>query len=201
MHSNFLEIAMQALDELPLSGIDRFQHPAIRKLQRLAHLLRAVSAAYAIWVLWNILSWWLDADKVTRNFGNFINRDLSATAASQRLAAMALDLISWALLVLAVVHCWKFMRYLSQPSRWSSAAARHISLCAWFAIACETLSQLSRPVQSYLLTLHLPMAEQVWKWNFRPMDLLAVLLCLSLLMFAYVFTWTMEVAEENRSFV
>ena len=192
---------MQTLNELPQSGLDALQHPAIRKLQRLTYLLRAASVGYAAWVLWNILNWWLDADKVAKYFGEYIHRDLSALAATQRYAALALDLIAWTLLLLAVVQCWRFLRYLGQPARWSSAAARHIALCAWLAVACEGITQLSRPAKSFVLTLHLPAAEQVWKWNFLNMDLLAVLFCLSLLMFAYVFTWTMEVAEENRSFV
>lgn len=192
---------MQKFTNPSLPDTDEYQPPAIQKLQRLAYLMRLISAGYAAWVLWDILSWWLDADKVTRNFGNFINRDLSATTAAQIFAALGLDLIAWTLLLLAVVHCWKFLHYLSQPARWSDAASRHISLCAWFAIACEGLTVLSPPVQSFLLSAHLAVAEQVWKWNFRTVDLLAVLFCLSLLMFAYVFTWTMEVAEENRSFV
>ncbi len=192
---------MHALNELPQSGTNALQHPALRKLQRLAHLIRAVSTAYAAWVLWNILNWWLDADKVAKYFGASINRDLSSMAASQRFAALTLDLIAWTLLLLAVLQCWKFLHYLSQPERWSGAAARHISLCAWFAISSEVFTQLSRPIQSFFLTMHLPVADQVWKFRFQNGDLLAVLFCLSLLLFAYVFTWTMEVAEENRSFV
>jgi hypothetical protein len=163
--------------------------------------MRVVSAAYAAWVLWNVLNWWLDDERVKRYFGDFIHRDLSALAAIQRYAALALDLMVWALLLLAVVYCWRFLYDLSQPTRWSSTAARHISRCAWFAISTEVFTQLSRPVQSFLLTAHLSAAEQVWQWRFQNMDLLAVLFCLLLLMFAYVFAWTMEVAEENRSFV
>jgi hypothetical protein len=192
---------MQAIAKLPQSGTEARQHPAIRKLQRLAYLLRAASAGYAVWVLWNILNWWLDSDKVKHYFGDFVQRDLSALGASQRFAALALDLIAWTLLLLAVVHCWRFLNELGQPARWGGTAARHISRCAWFAMACEALSLVSRPVKSFLLTAHLPGADQVWKWNLLPMDLLVVLFCLSRLMFAYVFTWTMEVAEENRSFV
>jgi hypothetical protein len=52
-----------------------------------------------------------------------------------------------------------------------------------------------------LVTSHLSNYEQVWQWRFQQFDLLAVLFCLVLLMFAYAFTWTMELAEENRSFV
>jgi hypothetical protein len=192
---------MQTLNALPQRSADADQNPAIRKLQRVSHLLRATSAVYAAWVLWNILNWWLDADRVKHYFGDFIHRDLSALAAPQRYGALALDLVAWALLLMAVVHCWRFLNYLGQPARWSSTAARHIALCAWFAIAGEVFTQLSRPVQSFLLTAHLSAAEQVWQWRFQNVDLLAVLFCLMLLMFAYVFTWTMELAEENRSFV
>ena len=186
----------------PTSGRNGSElHPAMRKLQRLAHLVRLASAGYAAWVLWNILNWWLDADKVITLFGKFIERDLSALAASQRLAALGLDLIAWALLVLAVLQCWRFLRCVDQTTPWNAAAAKHLSQCAWFAIACETTSLLLRPVKSFLLTAHLPAAEQVWRWDLRSQDLQGVLFCLSLLMFAYVFTWTMELAEENRSFV
>jgi hypothetical protein len=182
------------------SDLDSSQTPALRKLRRLAHLLRAVSAGYACWVLWGILTWWLDAEKVQRNFSSYLGRDLSAMAASQRYGALALDLLAWLLLLAAVVYCWKFLRCLSLPHRLREAA-KHISLCAWYAIACETFTELSRPVQSFLLTMHLPATEQLWKWSFRNVDLLAILFCLALLMFAYVFAWTMELAEENRSFV
>ena len=182
------------------SDLDSSQTPALRKLRRLAHLLRAVSAGYACWVLWGILTWWLDAEKVQRNFSSYLGRDLSAMAASQRYGALALDLLAWLLLVAAVVYCWKFLRCLSVPHRLREAA-KHISLCAWYAIACETFTELSRPVQSFLVTSHLSNYEQVWQWRFQQFDLLAVLFCLVLLMFAYAFTWTMELAEENRSFV
>ena len=182
------------------SDLDAPRTPALHKLRRLAYLLRAVSAGYACWVLWRILTWWLDAEKIQRNFSSYLGRDLSATAASQRYAALALDLLAWLLLFVAVVYCWKFLHCLSLPHRLREAA-KHISLCAWYASACETFTELSRPVQSFLLTMHLPAAEQLWKWSFLNVDLLAILFCLALLMFAYVFSWTMELAEENRSFV
>ena len=174
---------------------------ALRKLQRLAMLMRLASAGYAAWVLWNMLSWWLDADKVQLLFGRFLARDLSGVSAYQRMGALGLDLIAWLLLLVAVVHCWKFLRWVGQTAPLGAEAAMHLSRCAWFAIACQACSQLFRPLQSYLLTAHLPLAEQVWRWNVRSVDLQSVLFCMALLMFAYVFTWTTELAEENRGFV
>ena len=184
-----------------LLSTNEAQHPSIRKLQGIAILMRAASAGYAAWVLWNILNWWLDSPMVVRNFGNFVHRDLTGLGAGQRFGALALDLIAWTLLLLSVVQCWKFLHDLSRPMRWNHIAAGHITRCAWFALACEVMTLLSRPLQSFLITAHLPIAEHVWKWSFRAVDLQAVLFCLALLMFAYVFTWTMELVEENRSFI
>jgi hypothetical protein len=192
---------MQAIEELPQSGTEAYQHPALRKLQRLTHLMRLLSAGYAAWVLWNILSWRLDTERMLKGYGNYLERDLHAAAIWQQFASLALDLGTWALLLMAVVQCWMFLRHVSPPLTSFNRAAHHLSRCAWFATACQAISLLVRPLQSYLLTFHLAAGEQVWKWMFRPQDLLSILFCLALLMFAYIFTWTLELAEENRSFV
>jgi hypothetical protein len=68
-------------------------------------------------------------------------------------------------------------------------------------LACEALSVLSRPLQSYLLTLHLEPANRQWRWAFHSADVQSVILCLALVIFALMYAWTLEVAEENRSFV
>jgi hypothetical protein len=183
-----------------VGDLDASQSPALRKLRLLSHLLRAVSAGYAVWVLWRIVTWWLDADKVRRGYSSSLDRDLSGIADWQRYAALAVDSVAWVLLAMAVAHCWKFLNFLTQATRWNEAS-RQITHCAWLAIACETITELTRPVQSLLMTIHLSANEQVWKWNFRTVDMLAILFCVALLMFAYVFAWTVEIAEENRSFV
>jgi len=192
---------MQAIEELPQSGTEAHPHPALRKLLRLAHLMRQLSAVFAIWVLVNILTWWLNADLVTLNFGRYLERDLSAATSIQRMGAIALDLIAWALLVMALVHFWTFLNRVCQPTRTLKEASIHLSRGAWFGVSCEAVTELCRPIQSFLMTAHLPWTDQVWKWRFGVNDLMAILLCLSLLMLAYVFTWTIELAEENRSFV
>ena len=64
-----------------------------------------------------MLSWWLDADKVTRNFGNFISRDLSTMDPLQRYGALGLDLIAWCFLLMAVVQCWQFLTHWSASAR------------------------------------------------------------------------------------
>ncbi len=171
------------------------------KLRRLAQLMRVLSAAYAAWVLWRIVSWWTDADLVKQGMGHYLKLDLSGLAASQRMTAMGLDLLVWLLLLVAVVYCWKLLACLLKDKGFTETAAHNLMQCAWWALACQTFSVLSRPLHTWFLTWHLPAAEQVFRWRFAASDLQGVLLCLALLMFAYLFSWVLEVAEENRGFV
>lgn len=171
------------------------------KLRRLAQLMRVLSTAYAAWVLWRIVDWWTNAELVKRGMGHYLNLDLSGLASSQRMAAMGLDLLVWLLLLVAVVYCWKLQTCLLKDQGFTEAAAHNLMQCAWWALGCQTLTVLSRPIHTWLLTWHLPAAEQVFRWRFDASDLQGLLLCLVLLMFAFLFSWVLEVAEENRGFV
>lgn len=171
------------------------------KIHRLAHLMRVLSGAYAVWVLWRVIDWWGNAEQVKRLMGNDLKVDLSGLANSQRMVAMGIDLLVWLTLLAAVMCCWRLLGCLLKDQGFTETAARHLMRCAWFSVVCQTLSVLSRPLHSWCLTWHLPAAEQVFRWRFGATDLQGVLFCLALLMFAYLFTWVLEVAEENRGFV
>ena len=171
------------------------------KLRLTAQGMRWLSAGYAAWVLWQVLSWWLDADRVSRLMGNFLQRDLSGMEVWQRMGALSLDLMAWALLLAAVVYGWRFLGSLHESVNFSELSAQQFMRCAQLAIACQALTLLSRPVQSYLLTAHLPSADQMFQWQFRPHDLQSILLCLALLMFALIYAWALDIAEENKRFV
>jgi hypothetical protein len=79
--------------------------------------------------------------------------------------------------------------------------ARLLAWAGWFGALSQFLSFLIRPMQSYLMTAHLAASEQVFKWAFYPQDILSTLLCGVILCFAYLITWAVDVAEENRAFV
>jgi hypothetical protein len=171
------------------------------KLRLTAQGLRLLSAAYAAWVLWKILSWWLAPERVARELGAYWQRDLSAMASWQPLAALGLDLLAWALLLAAVVLYWKCLGQLRGGVGFTAQAARQMMRGAWLAIACEATVLLFRPVQSWLLTMHLPVDERLFQWQFRSVDLQAIVFCGALLMFALVYVWALEIAEENKGFV
>lgn len=171
------------------------------KLFWLAQGLRVLSASYAVWVLLRVVRWWTDSEKVIKNMGLYLGRDLSALTASPRIIAMALDLGAWLLLLAAVVCCWKSLGILIREHTFTQPMARLLAWAGWLGALCQGLTLLMRPMQTYLMTAHLPAGEQVFRWAFYPHDLLSTLLCGMLLCFAYLIAWAVDVAEENRGFI
>jgi hypothetical protein len=171
------------------------------KLFWLAQLLRVLSGSYAVWVLVRIVQWWTDSERMIKYMGQFLGRDLTGLPTSARLLALALDLGVWMLLLAAVMCCWKSLGYLLKEHTFSQSMARLLTWAGWLGTLCELLSLLFRPLQSYLMTAHLPATEQVFKWAFYPQDLLSTMLCGVILCFAYLITWAVDIAEENRGFI
>ncbi|NMM37955.1 MAG: hypothetical protein HHJ09_10630 [Glaciimonas sp.] len=192
---------MPLMNSPAYSKANTFHGSACIKLRFTAQCMRLLSAGYAAWVLWQILNWWLDAERLMRLAGGYLNRDLSGMATWQRMAALSLDMVAWTLLLAAVIYCWKFLGNLRNSASFSGQGAHQFMRCAWLAIACETVTLLSRPLQSYFITAHLSAAEQVFQWQFRASDLQGIILCLALLMFALVYAWALEIAEENKGFI
>jgi hypothetical protein len=171
------------------------------KLRFTAQGMRWLSAAYAVWVLWQVLNWWLDGERLVKLMGNYLQRDLSGMATWQRMGGLGLDLIAWVLLLAAVVYGWRFLGSLRGDVSFSESSAHQFMRCAQYATACQALTLLTRPVQSFFYTAHLAPAEQLFQWQFRLHDLQSTILCLALLMFALIYAWALEVSEENQRFV
>lgn len=176
-------------------------HAAYAKLRIAIAAMRLLSLGFLASVLWHIQDWWLDGERVVRVLGYWWGKDLGAMQAWQRHASMALDLLDLALVAVAVAYCWRFLATLQSRTGFTDTGLRQLMRCAWWGLASEAVSLLARPVKSYLLTLHLPMAEREWRWSLQSGDLQSLILCLSLLMFALMFSWALEIAEENRGFV
>lgn len=184
------------------AGLARSSQSAARtKLRATAWALRLLSLGYLGSVLWHIQNWWLDGERVTRLLGAAYGQDLGSMLPWQRLAAMGIDLVAYAVLVVAVVYGWRFLGSLLQQNGFSETGVAHLLRCAGWGLGCELLSLVSRPFKSYVLTLHLNPADQQWRWSLQSGDVLTVMFCTALLLCALMSVWTLEIAEENRSFV
>lgn len=176
-------------------------YSALTKLRTTARCLKFVTLVYAGWVLWNTLNWWLNRDRVVEQMSRYLNQDLAGLETWQRMVPLGLDLVSWGILCCAIIYAWKFLNELVSTKIFSREGAQTFMRCAWLAIACQVFTQLTRPVIHYVLTAHLNANEQVLHWPFRASDLLSIILCLVLLVFALIYSWALEIAEENKEFI
>jgi cell division protein FtsX len=83
----------------------------------------------------------------------------------------------------------------------STISSNWLQRGAWAGLGCAMLGIVTRPLWSYLVTLHLPPQSQLWNWEMHPSDLLGLLICGVLLMLSYLMAWMSEIAEENKAFV
>lgn len=177
------------------------QSAALVKLQIATWALRLLSGMYTAWTLWNIQNWWLDGERVTRDMGRYLERNLAGMDHWQRLACLGIDVVAWLMLLTAVVYGWKFMSNLANQAGPTHLGANALKRCAYWATACELYSIATRPLNTWLLTLHLDAPQRVWRWAMQSHDIQSLMLCLVLLIAALMLSWALEIAEENRSFV
>jgi len=174
---------------------------ASAKMFWLIQVLRLLSVGYVAWVLARVVSWWTDPGQVIQHMGQYLRRDLSELSTASRMTAMTLDLAVWLLLLAAVVCGWRSLGLLLQEQSFTRPMARLLTWAGWLGALGQGLTLLFRPLQTYLMTAHLPPSELLFKWALYPQDLLSALLCGVLLCFAYMITWAVDLAEENRGFV
>lgn len=182
-------------------GARVLQGKAHGKLRLSIAAMRLLSLCFIASILWHLWDWWRDGERVVRLLGTWYGKDLSGMQAWQRHAALGLDLSILALVIVAVAYCWRFLATLQQGAGFTEHGLRFLKCCAWWGLASEALSLAARPLRSYLLTLHLPPPAREWRWSVQSADIQSVILCLSLLMFAMMFSWALEIAEENKGFV
>ena len=171
------------------------------KIYGLVQVLRFVSFSYVVWILFQILRPWYAPERFISQLSRYWERNLASAHPWQLSAGVLLNLGLWSLLVISVVFYWRAMGRLLKDMAFTSKVGALFMRGAWFGMACEALSVATRPLLSYVLTLHLPAEQQLFRWDVYPNDLLATILCFVLLIFAYLFAWMVEIADENRGFV
>jgi hypothetical protein len=172
-----------------------------RKVITVIWSLRIVACVYTAWVFWLIVRPLRRTPAFLERLGNYWQRDISAAQDWQVWSVVTLDLALWSLLPVAIVCWWLASRHLLRDMSMGPQSSTWLRRGAWAGLICTVLSILTRPIISYLYTLHLPAESRLWLWNINPSDLLGLLICGVLLMLAYLMAWMSEIAEENKAFV
>jgi len=171
------------------------------KVSAVVWSMRSVATLYALWVLYQILRPLHQTDSFLLGLGQYWQRELISAAPWQYHSAVALNMALWALLLLAIACVWKAAGHLLGTQDVSAQTSDWLRKGAWAGLWSVGLGILCRPLLSHLYTLHLPVEQQLWRWDFYPSDLLNAMLCFALLLLGYLMAWTAEIAEENKGFV
>jgi hypothetical protein len=174
---------------------------AYRKLRISAWVMKVLLLGYAGLSFWRFVPWWLNEQGVKAYVSQRWGCDVSTLEAWQRFLGLGLNLVVWGFLVAAVVYAWQFFNGFQRTKRLTDIGGTQLMRCAWFAIASISSNSLVKPLNSYIQTLHLEAAARQLEWQLTQLDILASIFCLSLLMFAYVHRWMLDIAQENAQFI
>lgn len=170
-----------------------------RKISGVIWVLRSLALVYTYWVLQHMVSIALEGDDYLKRVGGYWNKDLLAGEAWQFWSTIGLNFFLWVGLALAVGCFWRASVHMLRDMGVSSRCGHWLRLGAWWGLSAAVLGILTRPLWSYLLTLHL--SQPLWSWRMMPSDLLGVIVCAVLLLLSYLVIWMSEIAEENKAFV
>ena len=187
-------------DATPLALPDNIS--ALRqKIGWLCQLVRFTALAYAGWVLYQIVTLWLDRAMVIRHYGNWYRADLSLLSDWQRLAGFLVHLGIWLLVAAACCAVWKLFSGYLNGRIFTPDAAMQLRLLGIFGLSAEILDLATRPLISTLLTLHLPAGSRIVAITTNPNDLLNILFLIGFLALAHIYKSAADIAEDNEQIV
>jgi hypothetical protein len=174
-----------------------------RKIGWLCHAVRYAALGYALWLLYALVAYWTNVEKIGKGYGRLLDRDLSGMAGWQPALALGVHLVIWSVAAFACFSAWRLFTGFLAGRIFTADAARQLRRVALFGAVSVLLDIATRPLISVILTLHFPAGQQmrVVSLFFRPEDLVLLLLLFALLALAHVQKTAAEIAGEHAQFV
>ena len=173
------------------------------RVGRLCHLIRAVSVAWAAWVLVAILWMWRDLANVTDTLGHYLNTDLSGTTTEQYAWAFSVHVGAW-LPDVAVAYClWRLFGTYLAGRIFTADAAQWMQRVGIAGVAAVLVGLAGRRLDWLILTsgAHLSLETRLITQLVTPTDLLKLLFCLFVIAVAPVFKAAAEMADDYSRIV
>jgi Protein of unknown function (DUF2975) len=191
---------MTTIESLPSASGDA-QQALQRRIGWLCHIIRLIAAAYALWILVLVLTFWGDPDRVMRTYSHILQANIIALTNGQRLAGFA---VSMGTLTLAIIACWSvwqmFSGYLAGRI-FTVDSAIWLRRIGTFGLMAHGLDILTRPLVFAIVTWHMPAGQRATGITLGPNDLLIALFLLGLVALAHVFKAAAEIADDNAQIV
>ncbi|MCI4680409.1 DUF2975 domain-containing protein [Rhodoblastus acidophilus] len=167
----------------------------------LCHALRLAAAAYCVWILFTIVSFWSDEALVVSRFGKPLGVDVSGVTGLQRFEAFSISFLVWLLLTAACYSGWRLFSAYLEGRIFAVSSTLWLRRLALFGLISALVDIVARPVTSLILTAHKATGQHIVSVFVRPEDLSTVLLLATLLALAHIQKTAADIADENAQIV
>jgi hypothetical protein len=200
-HGQAKDMAMNDFDRLN-SPSSNPQIATLRgKIGWICQSVRLAAAAYAVWVLYLLATYWSDAAAINNGYGRLLQKDLSGIAPWQQAAAFGVNFVIWLLAAVACYSAWRLFTTYLAGKIFTLTAAIWLRRLAVYGVAAQALGIITRPLVSVILTMRFPEGQRMVNIFLQPDDLAIMLLLLGLLALAHIHKTAAEIAGEHAQFV
>ena len=169
----------------------------LKRIGWLCHLGRLLAAAYAVWVLWLTVSFWMDGGMAGRRFAMIAGVPSAELTGGARLAGFSLSFITWLVVAACCLTAWKLFSSYLQGRIFTADAAGLLRQTALLGIGAVLIDIIIRPLMVWLVAGTVPTYAKASYYYFSPHDLALLIFLLSLFAIAHIFTVAAELADEN----
>jgi hypothetical protein len=167
----------------------------------LCNILRFAAAAYCVWVLFTIVSFWSDEALVVLRFGEPLGVDVSGVTGLQRFEAFSISFLVWLLLTAACYSGWGLFSAYLEGCIFAASSTLWLRRLALFGLISALVDIVTRPVTSLILTAHKAIEQHIVSVFVRPEDLSTVLLLATLFALAHIQKAAADIADEYAQIV
>lgn len=172
-----------------------------RRIGWLCQTIRLIVAAYAVWVLWLVFSFWGNGAWIVQIYSGLHQMPVLPLEAWQRIAGLCISLTTWSITAVACWCAWRLFSTYLKGQIFSVDAALWLRRVGIFGLSAMGLDIVTRPLVSALVTWHMPAGHRVLGINLNPHDLLTIMFLVSLVALAHIFKAAAEIADENAQIV
>ncbi len=184
----------------PTETVPHISQALRKKVGWLCQLIRGMAVVWALWLVYFIISFWGDRQKVADAYGKAFKFEPASIPDLNYYAAFGFQLVELGLIAALTVAVWKlFSRYLA-GAIFSVEAALDLRRVALIGAGVQAYEILHRPIIFTLMTAGHDVGGRRG-WLFVPGDLLDIIFISFLFSLAYIFKTAAEMADEHAQIV
>jgi Protein of unknown function (DUF2975) len=181
----------------PLPATDPLRH----QIGWLCQFVRFTALAYGSWVVYSVITLWLDKAIVANRYGNWLKADLSGISDLQQFGGFALHAVICLFVVAACYAGWKLFSNYLEGRIFTTDAAILMQRVGMFGLIAELADIFFRPLVTFVVSMHLPTGHRMVGLAINQNDLVFMMLFVAIITLGHIFKKASEIATDNESIV